>query len=146
MAMSGRLLQSFGYGWGLLAVLLAGCGGSSTGPQASTIAEGTPVVQVLYEGKPLANVQVLLKPSKDAAVLTRGVSNRNGNAALADLPSPEPETYHVALESISDGGWILNSKVVSKFCDSLRLKPFEQQTQQVIELPARAVQPLGQSH
>ncbi|EKK00091.1 hypothetical protein RBSH_04613 [Rhodopirellula baltica SH28] len=103
-------------------------------------------MKILYDGKPLANVQVLLKQTADGTPLARAITNERGLAFVAELPSPEPEDYVVAMESISDGGWMLNPSVMKKFSDSLRLKPFSESPQQTIELPRRAVQSLVSNH
>ncbi len=103
-------------------------------------------VQIVYQNEPLANVLIVLKTPKAGAPLTRSISDRSGRASFQSLPSPEPEQYAVFMESNSDGGWILDSRIMTKFCDSLRLKPFSQVPNQIIELPKRAVQSLSLSH
>lgn len=124
------------------AVVLAGCDASST----TSTSESDTYVKIIYDGKPLANVQVLLKQTADGTPLARAITNERGLAFVAELPSPEPEDYVVAMESISDGGWMLNPSVMKKFSDSLRLKPFSESPQQTIELPRRAVQSLVSNH
>ncbi|WDQ14741.1 hypothetical protein [Rhodopirellula sp. P2] len=124
------------------AIAVTGCDGTS--PKTTTAS--TTFVTVVYDGTPLANVQVLLKQSPGGATLDRAVTNSRGVAHFHALPSPEPESYVVAMESISDGGWMLKASVMEKLCDSLRLKPFSETPQQTIELPRRAVQSLSSIH
>ncbi|MFG0266443.1 MAG: hypothetical protein ACF8AM_15045 [Rhodopirellula sp. JB055] len=117
----------------------AGCEATPSG-QAT---ESETFVTVVYDGTPLANVQVLLKPSADGVTLDRSITNERGVAYFHELPSPEPESYVIEMESISDGGWMLKASVMDKFCDSFRLEPFSASPQQTIELPRRAVQSLS---
>ncbi|WP_173442629.1 hypothetical protein [Rhodopirellula islandica] len=124
------------------AVAVIGCDGTSS----KTAAKSTTFVTLAYDGTPLANVQVRLKQSADGITLDQSVTNEHGVAHFHALPSPEPESYVVAMESISDGGWMLKASVVDKFCDSLRLKPFSETPQQTIELPRRAVHSLSSIH
>ena len=130
--------------WSMLcaAVVLVGCDDSST----TSPSESDTYVKVVYDGKPLANVQVLLKQTADGAPLARAITNERGFAYVSELPSPEPQDYIVAMESISDGGWMLNPSVMKKLGDSLHLKPFSESPHQTIELPRRAVQSLVSNH
>ncbi|MFG0288695.1 MAG: hypothetical protein ACF8CQ_10985 [Rhodopirellula sp. JB044] len=116
-----------------------GCDAASQTESANPTAS----VQVVYEGEPLANVQITLTQTADGPALTRAISDRRGVARFSEVPDPEPTEYVVAMESLGDGGWMLDRKVVSKFSDSLRLKPFSQSPNQIIELPKRAVQLLS---
>lgn len=125
------------------AVLTAiGCDATPSGSPT----ESETFVTVTYDGAPLANVQVLLKQSDDGVTLDRAITNERGVAYFHELPSPEPESYVIAMESISDGGWMLKASVMEKFCESFRLEPFSETPQQTIELPRRAVQPLSSVH
>ncbi|EMI58539.1 hypothetical protein [Rhodopirellula sallentina] len=121
------------------AIVTFGCEAASHTESANPTAS----VQVVYESEPLANVQIMLKQTADGPALTHAISDRLGVARFKEMPEPEPAEYVIAMESLSDGGWILDRKVVGKFCDSLRLKPFSQSPNQIIELPKRAVQLLS---
>ena len=114
--------------WSMLcaAVVLVGCDDSST----TSPTKSDTYVKVIYDGKPLANVQVLLKQTADGATLARAITNERGFAYVSELPSPEPQDYIV----------------VKKLGDSLRLKPFSESPHQTIELPRRAVQSLTSNH
>ncbi|MEO9592697.1 hypothetical protein [Rhodopirellula bahusiensis] len=129
----------------LLACVVIVSTGCDAASQSST-PESNTFVEVVYDGKPLANVQVLLKQTSDGGSLARAITNERGLAHFSDLPSHEPEIYVVAMESISDGGWMLKPSVMEKFCDSLRLKPFSETPHQKIELPRQAVQSLSSKH
>lgn len=71
------------------AVVLAGCDASTT----TSTSESDTYVKILYDGKPLANVQVLLKQTADGTPLARAITNERGLAFVTELPSPEPEDY-----------------------------------------------------
>ncbi|MCM2373219.1 hypothetical protein [Aporhodopirellula aestuarii] len=127
---------------GCCTIALLGCDAQS---QTETGAEEASV-KVVYQSNPLANVLIVLKQPADGKPLAHAISARSGRASFQSLPNPEPEQYVVSMESNSDGGWILDSNIMAKFCDSLRLKPFSQVPNQLIELPNRAVRSLSPSH
>lgn len=120
--------------------VVVGCGDDA----ASPISTG-PVVLVQYQSEPLADVHVRLLSSASGPVLTQAITQRNGQAIFVDLPSPEPEAYFVSLESVGDGGWILNPKITDRAIAPLRLKPLTDNPLQSIQLPPGSVQPLHPS-
>ncbi|MCG8648935.1 MAG: hypothetical protein MI861_03835, partial [Pirellulales bacterium] len=71
---------------------------------------GAPFVRVMYQGQPLGDVQVRLHETRGGPVLAQSISRQDGNAYFTQLPSPEPPKYFITVESLSDGGWILNAK------------------------------------
>lgn len=135
--------QAFGVcglvGLSLLALVsLTGCGGQAG---RSESADG-PAVVVTFRGDPLGGVQVSLHDDPDRPPLARAVTGADGKAHFADVPSPEPPRYHVGLESLGDGGWMFDRKVVEPFCQTQTLDPLEQFPSQELALPDRAVRPL----
>ena len=119
-----------------LSAALVGCGGSG-GDSANG-----PGIAVIYESDPLADVQVRLHDGPDGPVLTQAVSATDGVARFADVPSPEPDRYHVSLASIGDGGWILDPQYLKPADSGLTLHPLATAAIQQIKLPSGAVRPL----
>ena len=115
----------------LLGSLLAsGCSDSSSPADIS----GQPFVRVLYQGQPLGDVQVKLHETLEGPALTHSISRQDGNAYFTQVPSPEPSRYFVTVESISDGGWILDSEACQKLSESISLEPLESSRDQRIEI------------
>lgn len=116
-------------------IVLLGCQTRSTTPDDSA----SPSILIVYEGDPLANVHVRLRESEHSPVLAQAISDIDGVATFTELPSPEPSAYCVSMESVSDGGWILDAKVVEKFTRPIRLNPFAVNSRHTIEIPKRSV-------
>ncbi len=124
---------------GLLScICFCGCDSS---PQSDT-GSGGPSITVVYEDQPLADVQVRLHEAAQGPVLAQAITSDEGRAVFRDLQSPEPSEYFVSMDSLSDGGWILNPKVVKPALDAIRVQPFATNTNQQIELPSRSIQSL----
>lgn len=119
-------------------LLLAGCDGDASPPDLS----GTPVVRVKFQGEPLAGVQVSLFGPSSQSPLVRAITGNDGNAYFTELPSPEPDRYRIGLESLGDGGWMLDPKVIEPFCEAQVLDPLQQSPVQELSLPKRAVRSL----
>lgn len=120
--------------------VVVGCGDDAAAPMP-----GGPAVLVRYQSEPLADVHVRLLASAGGPVLSQAITQSDGQANFVDLPSPEPEVYFVSLESLGDGGWMLNRKVIDRTTASLRLKPLAENPSQSIDLPPGSVQPLHPS-
>ncbi len=119
----------------LLAVF--GCGSSATtNPEPSG-----PSVSVSYQSGPLADVEVSLHATSTGPSIAKAVSASDGRANFPDVPSPEPAEYFVSLQSLGDGGWILDQKFAGAD-NGLRIKPLADNQQQKIKLPRGAVRPL----
>ncbi|SMP64236.1 hypothetical protein SAMN06265222_108190 [Neorhodopirellula lusitana] len=117
---------------------LVGC--DSDGP--STAAMDSPHVQVLYQDGPLPDVCVRLHETQEGPVLAQAISQHDGRARFTELPSPAPDQYFVSMESVSDGGWLLDSKITQAKQNAIRLDSFTQSPQQTIQLPRGAVRSL----
>ncbi len=118
---------------------MIGCG---SGDEART-EPGGPSVAVSYQAGPLADVEVCLHATSTGPVLAKAISASDGRARFADLPSPEPTEYFVSLQSLGDGGWILDSKFAAAANSGFRLKPLAGNDPQNIDLPRGAVRPLA---
>ena len=131
---------SFGNGrtWlGLLACICIGCGSTSVVDETRS-----PIVMVDYDGHPLADVHVRLHDSSGGSIVAQAITRDDGQAVFSDLPSPEPAKYFVSLESVGDGGWILDTHLIERHHDALELSPFMDLRIQRIVLPPRSVQSL----
>lgn len=116
---------------------MIGCGDEVASPMPSG-----PAVLIRYQSEPLADVHVRLLASDGGPVLCHAITQSDGQATFVDLPSPEPEVYFVVLESVGDGGWMLNRQVLDRATKSLRLKPLAENPSQSIDLPRGSVQSL----
>lgn len=114
----------------------------SAGCERESQDEPSVSVTILYEGMPLANVNVRLHDGLDGPMLAQSITRDDGRALIANVPSPEPDQYFVSLESISDGGWILDSRAIQRSGSVFKLMPFREKPQQEIELPPRSIKPL----
>ncbi|WP_146405657.1 carboxypeptidase regulatory-like domain-containing protein [Allorhodopirellula heiligendammensis] len=123
----------------LLNVVFAGCGESPT-----SVVSG-PSVMVTYESQPLADVQVTLHATETGPALAQAVSASDGRAYFQNMPLPEPSEYLVSLQSLGDGGWILDPKYAQAAKSRLRLQPLTDSELQTIELPRGAVSALTPS-
>lgn len=126
---------------GLSLAALVGCGEADFAPPP----DDSPAVKVMFQSSPLADVHVRLHASPDGPAIVQAITGADGRALFGDVPSPEPDQYHVSLESISDGGWMLDPKVIAPTLDSLRLGPLSQNQTQAIDLPPRAVRSLSKT-
>ncbi len=117
---------------------IAGC--SDALPPAPP--EDAPSIKVVYQSDPVANVHVQLHGTENGPIVARAITSADGKARFVDLPDPQPAEYFVSLESVSDGGWILDPKLMQRFTKTQRLKPLTQKSTQSIELPPRSIQPL----
>lgn len=116
-------------------VIAIGCGKSHSQADLS----GAPYVSITHQGKPLPDVQVRLHEHAGGPVIVQSISRRDGNAYFTDVPAPEPAKYFVTVESISDGGWMLDSKACEELSKSVSLEPLESASSQQIEIPKHAV-------
>lgn len=121
----------------LTALVIAGCG---SGDRSRSGSSG-PSVAVSYQSDPLPDVEVSLHATPTGPALAKAISASDGRAHFANVPSPEPTEYFVSLQSLGDGGWILDSKFAATN-SGVRLKPLANHDQQTIELPRGAVRPL----
>lgn len=119
------------------AIAMNGCNGDGESP-----ATHGPAVMVSYQSGPLADVQVRLHEFESGPVLAQAVSASDGRAAFRTVPDPEPSEYCVSLQSIGDGGWILDAKYGEASKSHVRLAPLADHDEQTIELPRGAVRPL----
>lgn len=120
-------------------LLTCGCSESKSVADVS----GQPYVRVIHQGQPLGDIQVRLHESQGGPVLAQSISRQDGKAHFAEVPSPEPSNYFVTVESISDGGWILDAKACKKLSQNTSLEAFESSREQRIEIPNGAVRPLS---
>lgn len=120
-------------------VISTGCG--ETHSQADV--SGSPYVSVTHQGKPLPDVQVRLHEHAGGPVIAQSISRPDGNAYFTDVPSPEPTKYFVTVESLGDGGWMLDTKACEELSKSVSLEPLESVSSQRIEIPKRAVKILS---
>lgn len=118
-------------------IAMTGCNGDGESSEPHG-----PAVLVSYQSGPLADVQVRLHESESGRVVAQAVSASDGRAAFLTVPDPEPSEYCVSLQSMGDGGWILDAKYAEPSQSHVRLAPFADQDQQTIELPGGAVRPL----
>lgn len=119
------------------AIAMIGCNGDHESP-----APHAPAVLLSYQSGPLADVQVRLHESESGPVLAQAVSASDGRASFHIVPDPEPSAYFVSMQSIGDGGWILDAKYGEASKSHVRLAPLAAHDQQTIELPRGAVRPL----
>lgn len=124
-----------------LCIALCSSGCSESNSRADLI--GKPFVNVTYQGKPLSDVQINLHDGQGGAVLAQSISGQDGNAYFTEVPSPEPPRYSVTVESIGDGGWMLNPEACQELSKITFLAPLESTQEQRIEIPAGAVQTLA---
>lgn len=122
---------------------ILGCGEQNMQPDV----EGAPSVLVQYEGDPLSGVQVsLYEPSGSKTAgqtpLAQAITANDGKAYFVNVPSPEPTQYRIELQSLGNAGWMLDPKVIDRFCKTQTLGPLNQNPAQQLSLPARSVRPL----
>lgn len=118
--------------------LLAGCINSER-----TAGSDSPAgIAVTYQDSPVAGLEIWLLDSPNGRVVSRSITLSDGIARF-DPPSQEPEEYFVSLESLGDGGWVLQPRVVAPFIEQTTLKPFAVKPVQSIELPASAIRILS---
>ncbi len=122
----------------LVCLAIAGCGGDDPASPDFT----GPRVTITYDSAPLADVQIRLHATQSGSSLAYAVSAADGIARFPQLPVPEPTEYFVSLESIGDGGWILDQKFTTTSTSGIRLKPLVDNASQQIALPRGAVRPL----
>ena len=132
-------------GWLICLVVACSLTQGCSESDASGDVSGAPFVHVEYEGQPLANVQVFLRGSRSGPVLAQSISRQDGNAYFTQLPSPEPSKYFVTVESLGDGGWILDADACQQLTESTFLQSLTSSPVQRIELPDGAVHPIYSS-
>lgn len=139
---AGGLFAGFGIpGWSVAAwVCLAGIGCDS--PAVPVISDA-PKITVSYAGNPLADVHVRLHDSPGGPVIAQAVSDDAGHATFDELPVPEPAHYFVSMESVGDGGWILDAKMLQRENAARQWPPFATTPIQRIELPPGSVKTLS---
>lgn len=96
---------------------------------------------MVYSDDPVADVEIRLLSAPDGQVLARASTQADGRAHISP-PSPEPDEYFVAMESLGDGGWVLRPSVVTPLMKQIRLRPFADQPVQQIVLPNGAIKAL----
>jgi hypothetical protein len=75
-------------------------------------------------------------------MVAKAVSGIDGQVDFVDLPSPEPDEYFVSLQSLGDGGWILDPQFASATESGLRLQAIDTNNRQTIDLPSGVVRSL----
>ena len=118
----------------LLAIV--GCSDSS-----SESANQSPTILLRYKGDPLANVRVQLHDSESGPVVAAAISDQAGQARFKQLSPPGGPQHFVSVESISDGGWILDPKLGKPATSGLSIPSFDSTSQQPheLDLPPSAV-------
>lgn len=122
----------------LLCGTIAGCGDGVPPPPP----DDAPAILVVYRSGPVVDVQVQLHESPSGPIIAQAITSADGKARFAQLPDPQPREYCVTLESVGDGSWILDPRIMQRFTQTLRIKPLTQNSSQSIELPARSIQSL----
>lgn len=122
----------------LAALELAGCGTSTT-LQPTT----GPGVRFLCEGIPVANLHVRLHASPDEPFLLQGVTADDGIVRFGQLPEPVPDRWYVAVESLGDGGWMLDPRYATPGGNGLTVDRLDEQQPATLELPKRAMRVLS---
>ncbi|QDV66438.1 hypothetical protein Poly24_01240 [Rosistilla carotiformis] len=122
----------------ILVSLLAIVGCSDSSSESSN---QSPTILLRYKGDPLANVRVQLHDSESGPVVAAAISDPTGQARFKQVsPSGGPQ-YFVSVESISDGGWILDPKLGDPATSGLSIPTFDSTSQQPheLDLPPSAV-------
>lgn len=127
--------------------------GCTQGAGVTTSAVG-PRVKVIYEGSPLADVQVSVYVDRTAAKpILQGITNAEGIAVLLPIddgtsPGTSPGTtgaetsLPVTLQSLGDGGWMLDAKLAELARGQLTLRISPSDPPPMIEIPRGGVKPL----
>lgn len=134
--------MSFFQPWLSLMVWFMVCFCIGCGSATSVDESRSPIIAIDYDGHPLADVHVRLHDAGTGSVVAQAITREDGQAVFANMPSPEPVKYSVSLESVSDGGWILDPQAMKRLSDSLELSSFADERIQRIVLPARSVKSL----
>lgn len=122
----------------LAALGLAGCGAPTTlQPTAG------PGVRFTCEGSPVANLHVRLHASPNEPFLLQGITAVDGLVRFGELPQPLPERWYVAVESLGDGGWMLDPRYASPSENGLTVERLDEQQPATLELPKRAMRILS---
>lgn len=122
----------------LAALELSGCGTPTT-LQPTT----GPGVRFLCEGSPVANLHVRLHASPDEPFLLQGVTADDGIVRFGELPEPVPDRWYVAVESLGDGGWMLDPRYATPDANGLTVDRLDEQQPATLELPKRAMRVLS---
>lgn len=123
--------------------------GCTQGAGVTTSVVG-PRVKVIYEGSPLADVQVSVYVDRTAAKpILQGITNAEGIAVLLpidDGTSPgttgAETSLPVTLQSLGDGGWMLDAKLAELARGQLTLRISPSDPPPMIEIPRGGVKPL----
>lgn len=121
----------------LAVLLVSGCGGPSTLQPTSG-----PGVRFTCEGSPVANLLVRLHASPEGPCVGQGITSDDGVARFSELPQPLPQRWYVALESIGDGGWMLDTRYATPGASGLTVERLEAEQPVTLELPAKAMRSL----
>lgn len=100
-------------------------------------------VRFLCEGAPVANLLVRLHPSPDEPFVAQGITADDGIARFSKLPNPLPERWYVALESVGDGGWMLDPRYATPSPEGLTVDSLHEQDPPTIELPRQSIRLLS---
>jgi hypothetical protein len=122
----------------LAVLLMTGCGGPTTLQPAAG-----PGVRFTCEGSPVANLLVRLHASPEGPCLGQGITADDGVVRFSELPQPLPERWYVALESVGDGGWMLDARYATPSANGLTLERLEEEQPATLELPAKAIRSLS---
>ncbi|WP_417748103.1 hypothetical protein [Rosistilla oblonga] len=122
----------------ILVSLLAIVGCSDSSSESSN---QSPTILLRYQGDPLASVRIQLHESESGPVVAAAISDRTGQARFKLLPPPGGAQYFVSVESISDGGWILDPTLGNSATSGLSIPSFDSTSQQPheLDLPPSAV-------
>jgi len=124
--------------WLLVFLWAAGCGGQTTLQPASG-----PGIRFLCEGAPVANLHVRLHISPDEPFLAQGITTDDGIVRFNKLPQPPPELWYVALESVGDGGWMLDPQYATPGKSGLTVTTLDEAQPPTVELPKVAMRSLS---
>lgn len=135
--------RAFAHKFGCLVIVSVACFCLGCDSDSSDAELPTTTVAIVYQGNPLADVQIRLHESSGGPTLAQAITRADGKAVFGELPSPEPAKYFVSLESVGDGGWILDTRILDRQKPPLQLQPFATEPHQRMELPDRSVKPLS---
>jgi len=124
--------------WLLVFLWATGCGGQTTLQPASG-----PGIRFLCEGAPVASLHVRLHASPDETFLVQGITTDDGIVRFNKLPQPPPELWYVALESVGDGGWMLDARYATPGTSDLTVTALDEAQPPTIELPKEAMRSLS---
>lgn len=101
-------------------------------------------IRVTHQGQPVPDIEVRLHPDPQKPPVLQGLTGANGEARWLSGDPDElapSTTVVVALESRSDGGWILDGKFADPRTTPIQLE-WNTDTGTHVELPDDALRPL----